>query len=414
MAVNSVTNKYEVEETWGGKLVENCLDKDTKVFTIEGCKRIIDVNQGDLIWDGQNWNNTGGCVSRGVKQVGNLAGILITPDHKILAGKYWKRAIDMDENTWREALKPGLSSVACALSKVVSETRASLFYNVLAAQRTAQQQETYFEEQHDVQNVGIKKQQKNANDTQTLCLLNWLAYGCTVILEWYRDVLTPRLKHTRITAGGVLESIWFGFRTLGRFWNTQKHWKDGIKPIWTWTELKTVKGISRGICDLPPGKQALITAELQREYGIEEYLGPLQIFGKSFVLFGKAIMLSLSILQMAKHPKKLWQGTEEHIEVYDLINCGPQNRFTIITKDGPVIVHNCTQAVARDIMVESMFRLIKHKIRILFTVHDELVAEAPIGKYQSTDIVDIVREVPAWAVGCPINAECTKTMRYQK
>jgi DNA polymerase len=78
---------------------------------------------------------------------------------------------------------------------------------------------------------------------------------------------------------------------------------------------------------------------------------------------------------------------------------------------GGKLVENMTQAVARDIMVEAMFRLIK-TYRILFTIHDELVLESKAGSV--SDVLKHVRVVPPWATGCPINAECTQTERYQK
>ena len=39
--------------------------------------------------------------------------------------------------------------------------------------------------------------------------------------------------------------------------------------------------------------------------------------------------------------------------MFDLINCGPKNRFTIVTDNGPLIVHNCenvVQAICRDLL----------------------------------------------------------------
>jgi DNA polymerase len=81
---------------------------------------------------------------------------------------------------------------------------------------------------------------------------------------------------------------------------------------------------------------------------------------------------------------------------------------------GGRLAENATQAVARDIMVAAMFRLIKTKNDILFTVHDEMVTEAPIGTQTPEHVVKIVRQVPEWAKGCPINAECEKTERYKK
>jgi DNA polymerase len=33
--------------------------------------------------------------------------------------------------------------------------------------------------------------------------------------------------------------------------------------------------------------------------------------------------------------------SKENLPVYDLLNCGPNNRFTAMTNQGPIIVHNC-------------------------------------------------------------------------
>lgn len=91
------------------------------------------------------------------------------------------------------------------------------------------------------------------------------------------------------------------------------------------------------------------------------------------------------------------------------------NKYEVESAWGGKLVENATQAMARDIMVAAMFRLIKHQHRILFTIHDEVVTEFPTMMHKTTEsVVNIVREVPAWASGCPINAECIKTERYQK
>jgi DNA polymerase len=81
---------------------------------------------------------------------------------------------------------------------------------------------------------------------------------------------------------------------------------------------------------------------------------------------------------------------------------------------GGTLVENCTSAIARDIMVESMLQFASQGFRILFTVHDELVLEALAGTKTTEDVLRIVRTVPSWAVGCPINADCDRKERYAK
>lgn len=68
---------------------ENCLGADTRVFTLSGTKRIVDVTKDDLVWDGHNWVTTYGVAFRGVNYVTNFDGVSITFDHKIHDGEKW-------------------------------------------------------------------------------------------------------------------------------------------------------------------------------------------------------------------------------------------------------------------------------------------------------------------------------------
>jgi DNA polymerase len=81
---------------------------------------------------------------------------------------------------------------------------------------------------------------------------------------------------------------------------------------------------------------------------------------------------------------------------------------------GGTLVENAVQGTARDIMVDSMLNMASNGFRILFTVHDELVVEALKGAKTPEDILKTVKNVPSWAAGCPINAECEKVERYKK
>jgi len=107
------------------------------------------------------------------------------------------------------------------------------------------------------------------------------------------------------------------------------------------------------------------------------------------------------------HPKVNVEGELSYLAVNSLTN-----HYEVEHTWGGKLVENATQAVARDLMVASMFRLLRAGHTILFTVHDELVTEKESDTPEH--VVSIVRRVPDWAVGCPINAECNKTTRYQK
>lgn len=82
---------------------------------------------------------------------------------------------------------------------------------------------------------------------------------------------------------------------------------------------------------------------------------------------------------------------------------------------GGKIIENITQAVARDILANSMLGCEKNGLPVIFSVHDEIVCDVPqttgktVGGFTET-----LTGLPSWATGCPIKAECWKGNRYRK
>jgi DNA polymerase len=78
------------------------------------------------------------------------------------------------------------------------------------------------------------------------------------------------------------------------------------------------------------------------------------------------------------------------------------------------LAENCTQSVARDLMVEAALRLDAAGYDVALTVHDEVIAYADEGTGSVEDFCGIMAEVPAWATDCPIAAEGWVGKRYRK
>ena len=105
-------------------------------------------------------------------------------------------------------------------------------------------------------------------------------------------------------------------------------------------------------------------------------------------------------------------------KVFDIVNCGPRHRYVVRGSDGCVIVHNCeniTQAASRDVLAANMQAVEDAGYRIVLSVHDELITEAPdFPEYSSGHLASLMSTVPAWADGLPLSAAGFESYRYRK
>jgi DNA polymerase len=85
----------------------------------------------------------------------------------------------------------------------------------------------------------------------------------------------------------------------------------------------------------------------------------------------------------------------------------------IITKEwkrlgthGGTLTENADQASSRDLLAEAMWRVDQHeRFDLLLSIHDEVIAEAPIGTMPVPEFEAMVSQVPPWAATMPVEAE---------
>lgn len=81
---------------------------------------------------------------------------------------------------------------------------------------------------------------------------------------------------------------------------------------------------------------------------------------------------------------------------------------------GGLLTENVVQATARDLMATAMMALELKGYNVILSVHDEIISEVPDDFGSLDEMIDIMTRVPAWAEGCPINAEGKEGKRYRK
>ena len=103
------------------------------------------------------------------------------------------------------------------------------------------------------------------------------------------------------------------------------------------------------------------------------------------------------------------------------MDCGPRKRFTVLTKNGPLLVHNCTQAVARDVLFDLITRLERltnagKPFATILHVHDEVVIETPEkhGEKVLAGVLEMMSQPPKWAPDLILKGAGSVMTRYGK
>lgn len=100
------SKKWQRIETYGPKLVENCIAQGILVVTDQGLVPIEDMNVALRVWDGLEWVTHGGLIHQGVQPTVSVGGICMTVEHKILTEKGWMKCAEAEGLNWATVSLP--------------------------------------------------------------------------------------------------------------------------------------------------------------------------------------------------------------------------------------------------------------------------------------------------------------------
>lgn len=124
-----------------------------------------------------------------------------------------------------------------------------------------------------------------------------------------------------------------------------------------------------------------------------------------------------------KKPKASYSGEARcEKEVYDVLNCGPRNRFVVLGNSGAFIVHNC-QALCRIVLAEQMANIKQDFIdrgwsrddaHICMQVHDEVITccREDIADDVAKIMKQRMKESPQWCKTLPLDCDGDIARRY--
>lgn len=299
-----------------------CFGPATQVLTQRGWVAIVSVQATDTVWDGEEWVTHQGLLPQGEKEVLTALGISATSDHEVLTEHGWVEWSEVlaDPFLLRSAMSSANLPVFVGNDDLTAlNGKVSLATNqrcdALAAGKGLLSVPTL--EQvvlPDATTVQKRKQQQRG------CLLQAMKQSVqtartatdslTVLARSLSAALTQTAQCTQTMVGEASQSIRRGLQTASNFFATLWGCKAGISQSCNSTEPITVKGTSQGTCGSSHAVSTWPTSE-------------------------------------KSPPEKSWNSSaglkplKQRMQTYDIAFAGPRNRYTVLTDEGPLLVHNC-------------------------------------------------------------------------
>lgn len=305
-----------------------CLHPSTEVLTEKrGWVKIVDVEPDERVFDGCEFVSHGGCSFSGIKPVINLAGITLTPNHKILVGKVWVEAGDVrDIESFRNAASYTYSGSEGYLSSMLP-LRSRVNSALAECRQSEQDEEGILSALHrgvvpsndpheDMAYLARHEKPCNESYGSRLSSIRW---------QWSRFV--SKLAKFR----GLLQRYGRGLQGRSHFGSNrqfqrlfQRKLSVGDQPATAveqgYNKVCCVSGCDHTFVGVLQGCRRIQMCNDRETESRDD---------------GRRSGGGLAEIHISEKP------CAEMSEVYDLVNCGPRNRFLIRNDAGDVFIsHN--------------------------------------------------------------------------
>lgn len=385
--------------SYGPKL---CIGRGTPVLTGRGWVAIEDVAATDVVWDGVEWVNTSGSVFNGVRRTMVAYGVRMTPDHEVLTEAGWRRA---DETTGLDRAEVPLPD-GCTI-----HGRQALGVPLRLREPDGATNESGEAQDHPGEVVRVhagapdQLLTNDPRDDQTPCVRGLEVDGGPLHTTYASSVASIRRAWHYIGAG------------VGRFIRgvLGRHGADVPEG--------PVSGPGRQQrrihnCELPLGIPASAGTQYSQQ-SHDRYPQRADADGRSGGDLRDRVHY-VGIPRDRRDPDGPPVRPAERTEsVYDVLNCGPRNRFTVAGADGrALLVHNCeniVQAIARDKLADGLVNAHEAGLDVFLHVHDEVVCEADENDTAAfPKLIECMTRPSPWCADAPITAAGWEGRLYRK
>jgi len=367
---------------YAGKIDENCLAEGTQVLTDSGWKAIETVTRQDLVHDGVEFVRHGGNIFKSIQDTIIVDGVYMTADHEVLTDDGWKEASQVQRPYRPEVRRTDRLEALLQQRQVLGlDLRVPMRHKSgEAGGRRDERGKTGGSAELRVPNQGFDRHEK-----------------CDT-----RHVETSSIRRVAEHVGPLLATIAPRMEKLRR----ARH-----QCVCTMAEL--VRGVLGGYGRwLPAGvgfgqegqQWPLQPRELSVGYSPNKHAQPTERCREGHTLAfqetrRKSVDTVLPSQTGATFGSSSGQKESNARKVYDILNAGPRHRFVVLGGNGPFIVHNCVQHLARQVIADNAIQVQKETgYSPALTVHDELVYVTPENEAETLldKVQSIMRTPPEW------------------
>lgn len=324
-----------------GKLLQLCIAEGTEVLCRRGWVPIEQVSSTDEVWDGVEYVSTDGVIYKGQSNVVTCFGVDMTRGHLVLTKSGWETA----ERILNGDAAEGLDREPVRLPDSYAPGRDSEEQGLnLAVPMRMREGGPSAEYVPPVETPWLEK---------ILRVSSWGDAGRRLGVARHDrkpamgDLAGPEAALSGPEGQGLQELWRKGYRYARYLVQLVQRILDGC----TGWLLRRVEfgsaeqrpGVQQG--ELPVGDELRAAAQHTGESVDRHAVGP-DDGGRGSGALGAEIHNSAC---SGDQVRVLGRGTvpprEAKVAVFDLVNCGPRNRFVVRGTDGPLIVHNCNGSV---------------------------------------------------------------------
>jgi len=414
--------KHPTKETWcwvqtyGGKLLENCLAGDTEVLTEDGWMR-LDCITTERVFDGVEFVEHGGLTSPKWCATIEIDGVRLTPEHLVLTTKGWAAACDTNSEDAHEACRrtqtlenqghhrPTVRQLGGAACDASGRVWSGEVETQMRLRRRDDPHDQRDHQEREEKGAHVRTQMPftgSGQETRHECPSGLL--GVEVDAGQVPASHSPsmeelrRARHHGVRALGFVRSVLGGHGThvQERSYSGPTGQLEGLQP----GELRMENPQAAGIEHTQESVHRNPLGEDDGQAGVRE-------------IGGRSDYPPVSLEPWCPGRVDV-QRAGCHEQVYDLKDCGPRHRFVVRGKSKhPFIVHNCTQAVGGDFMTHGLLVAEKRGMEPFATIHDQALAVRRPG--QTADMFrEALTVLPPWAEGFPLAADCGVVNYYTK